>query len=84
MEIQEFLEFKNFNLAEYSYIVDVATVLPYKNDKKELMKKNVDSVKNLISCKFNKNHQIIYVSSSGIYGNPDDLPISADTPFKTL
>ena len=34
MEIQEFLEFKNFNLAEYSYIVDVATVLPYKNDKK--------------------------------------------------
>ena len=84
MEIQEFLEFKNFNLEEYSYIVDVATVLPYKNDKKELMKKNVDSVKNLISCKFNKNHQIIYVSSSGIYGNPDDLPISADTPFKTL
>ena len=84
MEINEFLKFKNFNLEEYSYIVDVATVLPYKNDKKELMKKNVDSVKNLIGCNFNKNHQIIYVSSSGIYGNPDSLPISANTPFKTL
>lgn len=84
MEINEFLELKNFDLEEYSYIVDVATVLPYKNDKKELMKKNVDSVKNLISCNFNKDHQIIYVSSSGIYGNPEDLPISINTPFKVL
>lgn len=84
MEINEFLEYKNFNLKEYSYIIDVATVLPYKNDKKEVMMKNVESVKSLLKCKFDSDHQIIYVSSSGIYGNPDILPITINSEFKTL
>jgi nucleoside-diphosphate-sugar epimerase len=84
MEISDFFKFKKFDLTEYDYIVDVATVLPFKNDNKKTMYKNIETVKNLVNCKFKINHHIIYVSSSGLYGKPDDLPIVTNTKFNTL
>ena len=41
MEISDFFEFKKFDLTEYDLIVDVATVLPFKNDNKKTMYKNI-------------------------------------------
>lgn len=84
MEISDFFKFKKFDLTEYDFIVDVATVLPFKNDNKKTMNKNIESVNNLVNCKFKENHHIVYVSSSGLYGKPDDLPIVTDTKFNTL
>lgn len=84
MEISDFFKFKKFDLTEYDYIVDVATVLPFKNDNKKTMYKNIETVKNLVKCKFKNTHHIIYVSSSGLYGKPDTLPILANTKFNTL
>ena len=38
----------------------------------------------MVGCKFNENQHIIYVSSRGLYGKPDTLPILPSTKFNTL
>ena len=78
MDVIEFINMKNYDLSEYDYIIDLATVLPFKNNKKRLMDKYIFcsrgyKVSVWWECFF------IYVSSSGTYGIPEENPIRPST-----
>jgi len=79
MDITTFINMKNHNLSEYNFIIDTATVLPFKNNKKKLMDRNIFSVQEIIKSKFDENVFFIYVSSSGTYGIPEETPIRPST-----
>ena len=79
MDVIEFINMKNYDLSEYDYIIDLATVLPFKNNKKRLMDKNIFSVQEVIKSQFDENVFFIYVSSSGTYGIPEENPIRPST-----
>tara|TARA_B100001059_G_C17808847_1_gene570926 strand:- start:677 stop:1615 length:939 start_codon:yes stop_codon:yes gene_type:complete len=79
MDVTEFIKMKNYNLSEYNYIIDTATVLPFKNNKKKLMDKNIFSVQEIVNSRFDENVFFIYVSSSGTYGIPEETPIRRST-----
>ena len=72
MDVIEFINMKNYDLSEYDYIIDLATVLPFKNNKKRLMDKNIFSVQEVTKSQFDENVFFIYVSSSGTYGIPEE------------
>lgn len=84
MDIKTFIKLKNYNLSEYSTIIDAATVLPFKNNKKKLMDENIYSAEEIVKCSFDPNTSIVYISSSGIYGIPSNIPISIDTENSPL
>ena len=50
-----FIKLKNYNLSEYNYIIETATVLPFKNNKKKLMDKNIFSVQEVVNSRFDEN-----------------------------
>ena len=79
MDVIEFINMKNYDLSEYDYIIDLATVLPFKNNKKRLMDKNIFSVQEVTKSQFDENVFFIYVSSSGTYGIPEENPIRPST-----
>ncbi len=79
MDVTEFINMKNYDLSEYDYIIDLATVLPFKNNKKRLMDKNIFSVQEVTKSQFDENVFFIYVSSSGTYGIPEENPIRPST-----
>ena len=78
--IEAFLLSNNYNLEQYELIIDAATILPFKNNSKNKMDSNIFSAKEIVKCKFNKNVNFIYVSSSGTYGKPSYVPIDNESP----
>jgi len=83
-DISEFIKSKNYDLSEYKIIIDAATVLPFKNNKKKLMDQNIQTARHLVKSKFNEKVSIVYISSSGIYGIPKKVPIDLETPYSPL
>jgi|TARA_Y100000389_G_scaffold60145_1_gene56284 nucleoside-diphosphate-sugar epimerase len=84
MEIKTFIKSKKYDLSEYNTIIDAATVLPFKNNKKKLMDENIYSAQELVKCSFDQNISIVYISSSGIYGMPSSNPIKIETENSPL
>ncbi|MDC0051730.1 NAD(P)-dependent oxidoreductase [Acidimicrobiaceae bacterium] len=82
--IEKFLS-ENQKLSEFDLIIHTASVLPYKGNKKELIKTNIESTQNLVNkVRELKSTFFIYVSSSGVYGKPKKNPINKDTKFNPL
>lgn len=84
MSIEEFLNKNITALDEADYIIHAASVLPYKGNKNEIESTNVNSTKLLVEEVSKRNLFLVYVSSSGIYGKPDDIPVKTTTDFNPL
>ena len=47
------------------------------------MKNNIDSLKNILKCIESQNLSgIVFSSSCTVYGQPDNLPVNENSPFK--
>ncbi len=85
MSINNFLEKHKDSLNKFDLIIHTATVLPFKGKKKDLYETNIVSSLNLIKQISNLDSVFfVYVSSSGIYGKPFDIPVQQTTKFNPL
>lgn len=78
-DLKNYLNHTNL-LNEFELIIHAASVLPYKNNEKEIWDKNFSTTKKLVQHLEKKdNIFFIYVSSSAVYGKPLSLPININT-----
>ncbi len=85
MSINNFLKKNKHNLNKFDLIIHTATVLPFKGKKKDLYETNIVSSLNLIKHVSNLDSVfLVYISSSGIYGKPLDIPVQQSTKFNPL
>ena len=84
MSIETFLNQHLEVLNDITYIIHAASVLPYKGKKHEIESTNVNSTKLLVDEVSKRNLFFTYISSSGIYGVPYDIPVSPETKFNPL
>lgn len=83
--INEYLNNNNDILKDFDLIIHTASVLPFKGKEDELYQTNVITSLNLIKeVSKLKNIFFIYISSSGIYGNPSKVPVDSSTGFNPL
>ncbi len=85
MSINEYIKNKKDKLNSYDLIIHAASVLPFKGKKDELYENNVETSINLITevAKL-KDTFFIYVSTSGVYGKPLEIPVKLRTGFNPL
>ena len=68
------------SLKDFELIIHAASVLPYKNNEKEIWDKNFSTTKKLVEqLEKKEGFFFIYVSSSAVYGKPLSLPIKKET-----
>jgi len=85
ISIDLFLKNNKQTISNYNLIVHAAAVLPYKSSKDALIATNVNTTLNLIKhISILKNTFFVYISSSSVYGNPNNVPISENTIFNPL
>tara|TARA_X000001036_G_scaffold419717_1_gene439837 strand:+ start:884 stop:1834 length:951 start_codon:yes stop_codon:yes gene_type:complete len=85
MSINNYLEHNKESLNKFDLIIHTATVLPFKGKKKDLYETNIVSSLNLIKQISNLDSVFfVYVSSSGIYGKPFEIPVQQSTKFNPL
>ena len=66
-------------------IIHTASILPFKSNKDELIETNVKTTLNLVKHISNlQNTFFIYISSSGVYGQPFEVPVTTTTGFNPL
>jgi nucleoside-diphosphate-sugar epimerase len=59
--------------------------LPFKSNKDQLIETNVKTTLNLVKHISNlQNTFFIYISSSGVYGQPFEIPVTTTTEFNPL
>ena len=85
ISINDYLRENKEDLNTYDLIIHAASVLPFKGKKDELYETNVDTSLNLIKeVSKLKDTFFIYVSSSGVYGKPLEIPVRTSTTFNPL
>lgn len=83
--LDTYLDKYSNTLSSFDIIIHTASVLPFKSNKNKLIETNVNITKKLIDeIKVSKTTFLIYVSSSGVYGKPKNLPINIDTELNPL
>jgi len=83
--VNEYIDKNKESLETFDLIIHAASVLPYKGNKNQLIETNINTTKNLIKTVSNlKNTFFVYISSSGVYGNPLEIPVSMRTEFNPL
>ncbi len=83
--IDKFLKNNKAEISKFNLIIHAASVLPFKSNKDELIATNVNTTLNLLQhvAKL-KNTFFVYISSSGVYGDPNEVPITKNTKFNPL
>ncbi len=85
LSINEYLKNNQDSLNDFDLIIHAASVLPYKGNKDNLIETNIKTTLNLIEKISNlKNTFFVYISSSGVYGKPYDIPVNSTTQFNPL
>ena len=85
MSINDYLAKNKNELHSFDLIIHTASILPFKGKKDQLYETNINTSLNLIKeVSMLENTFFVYVSSSGIYGRPDDIPVNLDTKFNPL
>ena len=83
--INDFIDDEKTSLKSFDLIIHAASVLPFKSNKEMLIETNVNTTLNLIKNVANcTNTFLVYVSSSGVYGKPDNIPVTQETKFNPL
>ena len=83
--LESFINTDKSLLKSFDLIIHSASVLPYKGKKNELVDTNINTTKLLVdNIVNNESLYFIYISSSGVYGNPKDLPIDKGTELNPL
>jgi len=83
--IDEYLKNGKNKLKDFDLIIHTASVLPFKGEEDKLYQTNVITSLNLIKeVSKLKNTFFVYISSSGIYGNPSKIPVDSSTSFNPL
>ena len=83
--INDFIDDEKTSLKSFDLIIHAASVLPFKSNKEMLIETNVNTTLNLIKNVANcANTFLVYVSSSGVYGKPDHIPVTQETKFNPL
>ena len=83
--IEDYLNSSINILKTFDLVIHAASVLPYKGNKDLLIKTNIKTTQHLISKVAGLDHLFfIYISSSGVYGKPYNLPVKSSTKFNAL
>ena len=65
-------------------IIHAAALVPLTKSGADFRRVNVDGTRNVIACCLKHDLKLVYISSSTIYGLPDDMPIKAETPYHPI
>lgn len=83
--IDKYLKNKKVNISEFNLIIHAASVLPFNSNKDALVSTNIDTTLNLVKHVSKlKNTFFVYISSSSVYGDPYETPVTQNTEFKPL
>jgi len=83
--INEYLRNNVEKLKNFDLIIHTASILPFKSNKDELIETNIKTTLNLVKHISNlQNTFFIYISSSGVYGQPFEVPVTTTTGFNPL
>ncbi|OUX36520.1 MAG: hypothetical protein CBE33_05385 [Candidatus Pelagibacter sp. TMED273] len=83
--LESFINTDKSLLKSFDLIIHSASVLPYKGERNELVDTNIKTTKLLVdNIVNNESLFFVYISSSGVYGNPKDLPIDKGTELNPL
>tara|TARA_X000000368_G_scaffold108809_1_gene84647 strand:+ start:9413 stop:10360 length:948 start_codon:yes stop_codon:yes gene_type:complete len=83
--IDKYLKNNKVNINKFNLIIHAASILPFKSSKEALVATNVNTTLNLVKHVSKlKNTFFVYISSSGVYGDPYEVPITQNTKFNPL
>lgn len=83
--IEDYLNTNINILKTFDLVIHTASVLPYKGNKDLLIETNIKTTRYLISKVAEiEDLFFIYISSSGVYGKPHNLPVTRSTKFNAL
>lgn len=69
----------------HEYVVHAAAALPIQLSKKSIYSVNIDGTRNTLqACLHHKVKRVIFISSTAVYGVPENLPEKEDSPLNPI